>query len=147
MYRQLAALVLALVPVSAAAQQDVVPVVVIDGKGFGHGVGMAQEGAFWMGAAGASTEQIFGQFYPGAGLGRARGPVRVPVLDAGTAPTSTLFNFPEGGEVRENGGGPSTNGFPVRVPAGGQVRIVFDGRYRVEPLFAGPLSMARARER
>ena len=30
-----------------------VPVLVIEGRGFGHGVGMAQDGAYWMGRAGA----------------------------------------------------------------------------------------------
>ncbi|HUP84395.1 MAG TPA: SpoIID/LytB domain-containing protein [Acidimicrobiales bacterium] len=110
-----------------------VPVVVIDGRGFGHGVGMAQEGAFWMAAAGASTEQILGQFYPGAGIGRARGPVRVPLLDVGRAPASAVVVLPEGGEVREVGTGPASPGFPVRVAPGGSVRFGFDGdRYRVE---------------
>jgi len=137
MRRLLLALVVALWPVAAAAQEPLVPVVVIDGRGFGHGVGMAQEGAFWMGRAGASTEQILGQFYPGTGLGRARGPVRVPVLDAGAGPTSVVLGFPDGGEVRESGAGPTGAGFPVRVPPGGQVRVVWEGRYRVEPLFAG----------
>ena len=120
----------ALLPVPARAA---VPVVVIDGRGFGHGVGMAQEGAFWMGAAGATTDQILGQFYPGAGIGRGRGPVRVPVLDAGAAPTSASIAFPAGGEIREVGSGPASPGFPVRVPPGGQVRLAWDGaRYRVD---------------
>ena len=124
------AVLASLLPVPSRAT---VPVVVIDGKGFGHGVGMAQEGAFWMGAAGASTEQIFAQFYPGAGIGRGRGLVRVPLLDAGRAPASAAVAFPDGGEVRELGSGPASPGFPVRVPPGGQVRLAFDGsRYRVD---------------
>ena len=124
------ALLASLLPVPSPAT---VPVVVIDGKGFGHGVGMAQEGAFWMGAAGASTEQILGQFYPGAGIGRGRGPVRIPLLDAGGAPASAAVAFPDGGEIREVGSGPSSPGFPVRIPPGGQVRLVFEGgRYRVD---------------
>lgn len=135
MRRLLLALVVALWPVAATAQEPVVPVVVIDGRGFGHGVGMAQEGAFWMAKAGSSTEQIFGQFYPGAGIGRARGLVRIPVLEAGAAPTSVILGFPNGGDVRESGTGPSSPGFPLQVPPGAQVRVVWDGRYRVEPLF------------
>jgi SpoIID/LytB domain protein len=123
-----------------------VPVVVVDGRGWGHGVGMAQDGAYWMGAAGASTEQILGQFYPGTGLGKARGPVRVAVLDAGPAPSGSVLAFPDGGEVRESGTGPSSAGFPLRVPAGGEVRVVWDGgRYRAEPRFAtGPSAAGRA---
>lgn len=136
MRRLLLALLIALWPVAATAQEPLVPVLVIDGKGFGHGVGMAQEGAFWMARGGATTEAIFGQFYPGAAIGRARGPVRVPVLDAGPAPTSVVLGFPNGGEVRESGTGPAGTGFPLRVPPGGRVRLVWEGRYRVEPLFA-----------
>ncbi len=131
----------------AAAQTPVpaaVPIVVIDGKGFGHGVGMAQEGAFWMAKAGASTEAIFGEFYPGSGYGRGRGPVRVPLLDAGAAPTSGILAFPDGGEVREGGSGPVSPGFPVRIARGGQARLVFDGgRYRVESLSGGPVALGR----
>ncbi|HEX2274535.1 MAG TPA: hypothetical protein VHG90_11745, partial [Acidimicrobiales bacterium] len=37
--------------------------VVIAGRGWGHGVGMAQDGAYWMGVAGAGTEDILRQFY------------------------------------------------------------------------------------
>ena len=135
------ALVASLLPVPSRAA---VPVVVIDGKGFGHGVGMAQEGAFWMGAAGMSTAQILGQFYPGAGFGRGRGPVRIPLLDAGAAPSSAAVAFPDGGEIRELGSGPGSPGFPVRVPPGGQVRLVFDGaRYRVEGAPTGQAASAR----
>lgn len=124
------ALVAMLVPVPSRAA---VPVVVIDGKGFGHGVGMAQEGAFWMGAAGATTPQILSQFYPGAGIGRGRGPVRIPLLDAGGPPSSAAVAFPGGGEIREIGSGPPSPGFPVPVAPGGQVRLTFDGaRYRVD---------------
>ena len=124
------ALVAMLVPVPSRAA---VPVVVIEGKGFGHGVGMAQEGAFWMGAAGATTPQILSQFYPGAGIGRGRGPVRIPLFDAGAAPSSAAVAFPGGGEIRELGSGPPSPGFPVPVASGGQVRLTFDGaRYRVD---------------
>src|SRR3954470_2719131 len=47
-----------------AARAATVPVLVIDGKGWGHGVGMAQDGAYWMGVGGASSNQILGHFYP-----------------------------------------------------------------------------------
>jgi SpoIID/LytB domain protein len=102
-----------------------VPVLVVDGRGFGHGVGMAQDGAYWMGKAGASTNQILGHFYPGTGLGRATGSLRVAVL---TAPNrEAVVSFPNGGEVRDARSGTQSPGFPVRVGAGGQVRIRFDG--------------------
>src|SRR4051812_32494281 len=56
------------VPVARAAT---VPVLVIDGKGWGHGVGMAQDGAYWMGVGGANANQILGHFYPGTAIGHA----------------------------------------------------------------------------
>jgi SpoIID/LytB domain protein len=121
-------------PTSAA-----VPVLVIEGRGFGHGVGMAQDGAYWMGRAGASTNQILGHFYPGTTLGRAGGAVRVAVL---TAPgREAVLAFPNGGEVRDGRGGSQGQGFPVRVAPGGQVRVRFDGaRYVAEPMQGATVS-------
>ena len=113
-----------------------VPVLVVDGRGFGHGVGMAQDGAYWMGKAGASTNQILGHFYPGTGIGRATGAVRVAVL---TAPgREAIVAFPNGGDVRDARSGQQSPGFPVRVGPGGQVRIRFDGaRYSAVALSGG----------
>lgn len=116
---------LSLFPTPARAA---VPVLVIDGRGFGHGVGLAQDGALAMGRAGATTAQILAHFYPGTALGRAGGTVRVAVF---TSPDrSAVLAFPGGGEVRDDLRAPGP-GFPLAVPPGGQVRISFDGRYRV----------------
>src|SRR4051794_19009300 len=120
------ALALAPVPRANAA----VPVLVIDGKGFGHGVGMAQDGAFWMAKAGATTAQVLGHFYPGTRVATSGGTVRVAVEQA-AGPDVTVA-FPGGGEVRDAPTGQQSPGFPVKVGAGGQVRIHFDGaRYVV----------------
>ena len=100
----------------------------IDGRGFGHGVGMAQDGALAMGRGGSSTEDILQHFYPGTSMGQAGGDVRV-VVQSGAG--EAVVSFPGGGEVRNAGGGA---GFPVRVAPGGSVRLSFDGGYRVEPL-------------
>lgn len=107
---------------------------VIDGKGFGHGVGLSQEGALTMGRQGASTEQILGHFYPGTSLARGRGgSVRVVVQHIPSLPASAVLSFPSGGEVRESGSAPASPGFPVRVAPGAGVRVSWDGgRYRVE---------------
>jgi stage II sporulation protein D len=115
-------------PIPSAAA---VPVLTIDGKGFGHGVGMAQDGAFWMGKSGATTPQILSQFYPGTKQGKGSGTVRVTVL----TPTDgqAVVQFPNGGEIRDALDGGQSPGFPVRVGAGGQVRLRFDGSaYSVE---------------
>jgi SpoIID/LytB domain protein len=121
--------VLGAAPSRAAAP---VPVLVVDGKGFGHGVGMAQDGAYWMARAGASLAQIVGHFYPGVAIGRGTGVVRVAVLTAGDR--DTVVTFPAGGEVRSPRTGAQAPGFPVVVPAGGSVRIRHDSRYRVTPV-------------
>jgi SpoIID/LytB domain protein len=128
---------LVLLALSPATGRAAVPVLVIDGRGFGHGVGLAQDGALAMGRAGANTAQILGHFYPGTALGRAGGTVRVAVF---SAPDRTaVLAFPGGGEVRDDLRSPGP-GFPVTVPPGGQVRISFDGRYRVTLAGDGPPS-------
>src|SRR3954453_4994510 len=90
--------VLATLPLERSAHAAV-PVLVIDGKGFGHGVGMAQDGAYWMARAGASTTDILGHFYPGTALGTGTGNVRV-VVATPTGPDIDIV-FPAGGEVRD----------------------------------------------
>jgi hypothetical protein len=110
-----------------------VPVLVIDGHGFGHGVGMAQDGALWMGVGGANLGQILGHFYPGTAFGHASGGVRVTVMksDSGDA----VLGFPDGGQVRDAPDGQQSAGFPVDVPAGGQARVWWDGaRYHAQPV-------------
>lgn len=135
----LIAFLIFVVPTPVAGAQGV-PVVVVDGKGFGHGVGMAQDGAFWMGKDGATTPQILAHFFPGTGLGKASGDVRVVVLPP--VPTNdALIAFPHGGEVRDARDGQQSPGFPVAVPAGGRVIVRFDGsRYSVARADAAPAS-------
>jgi stage II sporulation protein D len=107
-----------------------VPVLVFDGKGWGHGVGLAQDGALAMGRAGAKTNQILGQFYPGSSLAKAGGTVRVAVADPSA---DQVVGFPQGGEVDDSPGGTQSTGFPVRVGPGGTVHLRLDaaGRYQV----------------
>jgi len=42
--------------------------VILYGKGFGHGVGLCQEGAMQMAKKGYSYDQILRFYYPGAAL-------------------------------------------------------------------------------
>lgn len=111
--------------VTAPAGGAGVPVLVIDGEGWGHGVGMSQDGAYWMGRNGRTAPQILGHFYPGTSLGRATGPVRVRVLDA--PGRAVIVGFPAGGELRSPRRGRQAAGFPVRVKAGEQVTVHFTG--------------------
>jgi len=105
-------------------------VLVIHGRGWGHGVGMSQEGARTMGAAGASTDEILAKFYPGTTKGSAQATLRVLVLESGRR--SETFAFPGGGEVRATPSGPQPAGFPVAVAPGGSVEVSRDTTgYRV----------------
>src|SRR5436305_2096589 len=74
-WRVLAGVSLLAAVAPAPAAHAAVPVLVIDGKGWGHGVGMAQDGAYWMGRAGQSANQILGHFYAGTSIGHASGTV------------------------------------------------------------------------
>jgi SpoIID/LytB domain protein len=110
-------------------------VLVIDGKGWGHGVGMAQDGAFWMGKAGQSTPQILGHFYPGTSIGHASGTISVAVLDVPNR--DTIVSFPSGGDVRDAESGSQSPGFPVSVGPGGSVHVWFDGAYHAQAVGGG----------
>src|SRR3954451_12839287 len=102
------AAILAALPTARA--QTGIPVVVLDGRGFGHGVGLAQWGAKYMADAGAHHEDILARFYPGTTLSTAGGTVRVAVY---TSPDNrTTWSFPYGGEVRSSPDGPQDPGFP-----------------------------------
>lgn len=124
-------LTIALVAQGSPSRAEI-PVVFLDGRGHGHGVGLSQWGAESLARHGRSWQEILQTFYPGTGLGTASGPVRVAVFSSGNS--STTLQFPNGGEVRSRLIGDQTDGFPVRVGPGGSVRITFDGRYRVEKL-------------
>ena len=117
---------------TTARAVDPVPVLVVDGEGFGHGVGMAQDGAYWMGRSGSTTEQILGHFYPGVGIGKSSGPVRVVVLTDDNA--DAVLAFPNGGEVRSPLDGQQSPGFPIAVAPGGSVRVTHDTEYHVTPI-------------
>jgi SpoIID/LytB domain protein len=133
-----ATVLVAVVPAPAA--QAAVPVVILDGTGYGHGVGLSQWGAEYLARSGRSAGDILATFYPGAALAEATGPVRVAVHRP--ARSSTTLTFPQGGEVRSPLDGEQAPGFPVRVGPGGRVRVSFDNAYRVEPLVSGQAATA-----
>ena len=114
--------------------------VVLEGKGFGHGVGLPQDGALALGRAGASASEILATFYPGTTLGRRGGPVKAHLLEK-PRPSLTVA-FPSGGTVHDGPGGSEAPGFPVSVQPGGTVRLsLAGGRFTAEPLSgatAGP---------
>ncbi|MBV9664968.1 MAG: SpoIID/LytB domain-containing protein [Actinobacteria bacterium] len=126
-----------------APSHAAVPVLVINGRGFGHGVGMAQDGALAMGKAGQSTNQILGAFYPGTGLAKGSGTVRVGVLSPQAG--SVVLAFPNGGQVRDNLDGAQSPGFPIEVSPGGSVSVGYDGsRYIARPLSGAQMNASSA---
>ncbi|MFN2607302.1 MAG: hypothetical protein ABR511_05325, partial [Acidimicrobiales bacterium] len=127
---------------SAADPAATSTALVIDGHGFGHGVGMPEDGAEALGRAGAGTAQILAAFYPGTAVASRSGTVSVTLLDA-PAP-SVVVAFPGGGQVLDAPSGPQSPGFPVVASPGGSVRLSFDGsRYHAVPL-AGATATAPA---
>jgi SpoIID/LytB domain protein len=124
--------VVAVVLVALAALQPAadaqVPVLRLEGRGFGHGVGLSQWGAKYAADAGASVDQILATFYPGTALAEAGGTVRVAVHQS---TGEAVLHLPQGGEVRSPRDGPQAPGFPVAVAPGGSVVVRYDGAYRV----------------
>lgn len=83
---------LATAPTPAAARKvdQVHPVpasgkYVVQGHGYGHGIGMSQHGAQGAAEAGLTHEEILAFYYPGTELGTAKGKIRV-LISADTTP-------------------------------------------------------------
>src|SRR5438270_11134157 len=129
-WRLLAGVSLLAAVAPAPAAHAAVPVLVIDGKGWGHGVGMAQDGAYWMGEAGQGANQILGHFYPGTSIGHDSGTISVAVLDVPNR--DTVVSFPSGGQVQDAQSGGLSGGFPISVGPGGSVHVWFDGAYHAQ---------------
>lgn len=124
----LVAATLAVVPAWAAPAEGV-PVLHLEGRGHGHGVGLSQWGARSMAAAGHDAATILGHYYPGAAIGNAAGEVVVVVGGGGR----TTLTLPQGGEIRSARDGQQAAGFPLALSAGETVTIHHDGGgYRVE---------------
>jgi SpoIID/LytB domain protein len=127
-------------PPAPATAQPAAPVVVIEGKGFGHGVGMAQDGAYSMAAAGKSAAAILSHFYPGTAIARRTATVRVGIHES---PGPVVVVLPAGGEVRDAPSGAQSPGFPVTVSPGGSVSLAFEGgKYKATPLSGAAITRA-----
>ncbi|MGH3110199.1 MAG: hypothetical protein ACRDQT_04680, partial [Gaiellaceae bacterium] len=108
--RLLALLILvpAVVAATAFAQEPAPPapgeaLFVVSGRGWGHGVGMSQYGAYGMANAGQSYEEILAYYYTGTELGRStRSDVRVLLAEgrpAVTVSSSVPFTARDGAGV------------------------------------------------
>ena len=118
----------------------------IKGRGFGHGVGLSQYGAYGFAQHGRSYRQILDHYYVKTRLGRAGGKqVRVLLGDGGGSvsfrgadracgervnPDRRYTLDADDGGVVLRGGGPRIAGCGREGKAGGGVRIGGFGRYR-----------------
>lgn len=120
----------------ARAQAGRVAVVDLDGRGWGHGVGLPQWGSKYLADAGASHTDLLGTFYPGTQIGSADNrDVRVGVYSSPSR--QVTFVFPNGGEVRSAPSGEQAPGFPLRVGPGGSIVVRYDASgYRATPTVA-----------
>jgi stage II sporulation protein D len=101
-------LVLSLAGTAALAQEPVPPAAgealfVMSGRGYGHGVGMSQYGAYGMASAGRSYDEILAHYYPGTDLGPVgRKEVRVLLAEgrqAVTVSSAVPFSAKDGAGV------------------------------------------------
>ena len=135
-----AATLVVLLPIPAHAVP--MPLLVVEGRGFGHGVGMPQDGAYTMATRGSSAAAILSHFYPGTAIARRAATVRVGVLDA---PGPVVVVLPGGGEVRDAPAGAQSAGFPNTVNPGGSVALAFEGgKYKATPVAGATLNRAPA---
>ena len=79
-----ATLVISSAPPATAEQVPAAASYTVAGHGYGHGHGLSQYGALGAANQGVGWKQIVGFYYPGTGLGRARGSIKVLI----TADTS-----------------------------------------------------------
>jgi SpoIID/LytB domain protein len=92
-YRLLASLLAALLLCAGSAHASML---VIEGAGDGHGVGMSQEGALGYAEHGWSYNQILAHYYTHTELGQAPANAKVRVLVGSTVKTLTLESYVRG---------------------------------------------------
>jgi SpoIID/LytB domain protein len=117
-------------PAGAATGTPVVasdPTITIEGRGFGHGVGMSQYGAYGMAQRGLTASQITDYYYAGTTVATAPQPSDIRVLVSTTASTvvtgsAAVGYYINGAQVAE-----SVAGQRVTISAQGS-STVLDGR-------------------
>ena len=129
-------------PAAARKVDQVYPVpdsgrYVVQGHGYGHGIGMSQYGAEGAARAGLSHQEILAFYYPGTDLGTAGGRIRV-LISADTTP-DVVVKAKQGLTVRDLGARtnralPDNGATQWRIvpAAGGRSTVQFlrDGRWR-----------------
>lgn len=95
-YHPLVAVFAALTLAAFGASTAGATTLVIDGAGFGHGVGMSQEGARGYAEHGWSYEQVLAHYYTGTALGQAPAKAVVKVLVHGKVKRVPLERYVQG---------------------------------------------------
>jgi stage II sporulation protein D len=112
------AVVLCAAPTATAS-----PIITLTGRGWGHGVGMAQDGAEGMARNGATTPEILAHFYPRTTIEQRQGQrIRVLLREA----TAVTIRTAAGASVRADGAaGVAVSGtLTARPLAGGRLRLL-----------------------
>jgi stage II sporulation protein D len=143
-----AALLTAL-PASSQAPRAATPgeaVFVLTGRGYGHGVGMSQYGAFGMAKEGRTYEEILSHYYTGTTLGKApRREVRVLLAEgrrAVTIASESPFSALDGsGMVTKLPAGALALRTPLELPGAGGTSLRAVGSLLLRPGASGVLAV------
>jgi stage II sporulation protein D len=79
--RRFLPVVVCLAALAFAATGSAATLFVVKGKGWGHGVGLSQWGAYGMAREGSTWRQILAHYYRGTNIGERRGTIRVLLAD------------------------------------------------------------------
>ena len=131
MRKTLAALAVVL---CAAPTANASPLITLTGRGWGHGVGMAQDGAEGMAQKGATSRQILRHFYPHTAIATRPGQrIRVLLREA----TVVTVRTGAGAQVRADGK-ELARGSVLRVSGGDPIRVA-------SHLYRGTIELRRFR--
>src|SRR5688500_7892139 len=127
------------------------PDILIQGSGWGHGVGLSQYGARAQAMAGWSHKQILSHYYPGVRIGKLRNappPVRVGLFSDRTVDTSRvqLQTVGRGGATPSRPAAVDLGGGPIPMPHGqtwelraeGAGLVLYDGAGQARVQGPGP---------
>ena len=120
--------------------------VVFDGLGFGHGVGLQQDGALTMGQQGKTVDDILGAFYPGTSYGSAGGPIRVAV-DSQASTATEVLTAPAGATLHGDSDTvvPAGTVLTVRRTATGWSAVLHDPSSDAKPSSGAPSKAVHGR--
>jgi stage II sporulation protein D len=135
-WRQAATFLAPLLAVAAAQTAQASPVLVIEGAGDGHGVGMSQVGAKGLALHGYSARQILSHYYTGTSLSRLAGGRLVTVLLQSGLPSVVLSGASRAGSRRLN----PAETYILRAASGGRVMLA-SSRGRPLTRLATPLAL------